>query len=113
MKRMKRAEYFTKCGRVDRLAPFVVDTGAKWKRVTPTWVYPTRCHERAYCFVLDNEAPSAPFLAERMRYVQGVYWPEGLPYPTPHSWVEISDDIIFDGVFQCFHQSAASSLDWP
>lgn len=105
MKRMRRADYFA-LDRVDRLSPFTIDTGVKWRRVTPAWVYPTRCHERAFLFVLDNQSAPAPYSADRLRFVQGAYWPDGWPIPLLHSWVEVNDEIIFDGVMQRFYRAA-------
>lgn len=57
-----------------------------------------------FYFVLDNAPAPSPFSAERIRFAQGFYWPPDWPLvPIPHSWVEVTDDIIFDGVLQRFY----------
>jgi hypothetical protein len=105
MKRVKRAEYALR-PTAAALDQHRVAAVRGWKGVTPGWAYPRRCHERAYRFVRDNPEPPPPFAADRLRFVQGLYWPAGLPWPTPHSWVEVADDVVFDGVMQAFYRTA-------
>ena len=91
---------------LDGFNPHEVFPPGKWRRVTPGWLYPTRCYERAFLFITSNPHPPAPFKVERLRLVHGDYQPPDLPFRTGHAWVEVDDDTIFDGVLQGFYRAA-------
>lgn len=56
--------------------------------------YPNKCYEKADEYLLDK------------RHIKGIKLVHGLYtiFEIPHAWVELPDDIVFDGVLQRFYK---------
>lgn len=87
----------------DRLRPFEVSVSEAWGRhATPATVYPGRCYDRSFCFLMEyalalglNAPPADTWL------VYGEYW-----FIQRHAWVELPGGVVFDGPYQRFYDRA-------
>jgi hypothetical protein len=87
-------------GWIDTLLGFEVEVPPELRANTePTTIYFHECFYRSWRYVADNMR----VLLRNAWLVHGVYAKlDGLPAGLPHAWVEIGEDIVFDGVLQRF-----------
>jgi hypothetical protein len=84
---------------LERLRPAeVADVPAAWRvGTTPDTPYPGDCYYRSFRYVSKHCTSIQP-----LWLVQGEYW-----LGARHAWVELPDDLVFDGVMQRFYRKDA------
>ncbi|KON67382.1 hypothetical protein AKG34_21425 [Peribacillus butanolivorans] len=91
------AEELAKVDR-DKLSKYEVDAGEKYKTGKSKRLYPRKCYTKAFEYVEDKSD------LEDIRLVHGLYLSYGINNHCGHGWVELPNDIVFDGVLQRFYE---------
>lgn len=82
----------------ENLSKYEIDAGEKYKTGKSNRLYKQKCYIKAFEYVSDKRD------LEDIRLVHGLYKPYGVNKHYGHGWVELPDDIVFDGVLQRFYE---------
>jgi len=77
---------------IDQMKPFEIEPPDQYKTGKAKRYYEKQCHKKAWDYMVYSNH-------EEGVMVQGLHSDMGVP----HSWVELPDDIVFDGVLQRFY----------
>ena len=81
-----------------QLAEYEVTPSDEYKTDKPRRLSPKNCFMKAFRYVADKSH------LEGVRLVHGLYKPAFFDEHSCHAWVELPNDIVFDGVMQRFYE---------
>jgi hypothetical protein len=83
---------------IGELSRFEVEVPEAYRTGRRRRVYHRQCYAKAYDYAVSK------YELEGVKLVHGLYDPMGRQMNIPHAWVELPEDIVFDGVQQRFYQ---------
>lgn len=82
----------------EKLTQHEVEPEEIYKTGKPRRMSPKNCYQKAFKYVSSKSKLDGVLL------VHGLYKPYAVPHHSGHAWVELPNDIVFDGVIQRFYK---------